>query len=366
MQENRKKWLVIAIAAGLCLLLLLAGAAAVSWHMVSEKLAQTSIRKPEQETDAQPQGAKDGGKEKNHKPLRCETQGLSFLTYEDWVEIEEADYAYMVRGEEGTYNIWLNGVSMLGSGTAQETYEELALYYRDEEEYQFTEYDHEMEEIALSDGVLCQCGFIYGNDGQGIYDTMVAAVPQKNYLITFGGYTEDGAEEELLDILSDLCASLQFAIGSRDEISGNTFITETGGELCLNQDGTFLFQGTQDGEGSGDYSGTYAVYYGDPAVEKAVTSFDLPLEIVEKVISYNMGGYALGGVFPDNVPEGRMRYRVCRDTFYVVMLYIESRAGEPVEEEAGYFGFYIPELQSTDFVDETTYQYAVWELAGRP
>lgn len=373
MDEKKKKWLAAAVGTGAILILLLTGTVMVSWHMISEKIteteqAQTAGMPAEGEEEA---GGEDAEQAEagNHEPVRCETKGLSFEVYGDWESAENGEYAYMIQGESGVYYIWLNGVSMLGGGAVQEMYEDLALYYQDEvEEYQVSHYDKEMTEVMLAEGVACQWGVVHGSNGMGIYDTMVVTVPDRNYMITFGGYTEDGKEEELLDILVSLCKSLQFEIGSRDEISGNTFLTETGGKLCLHQDGTFALYDAGGSAGSGDYGGTYEVYYGEAAVDEAVRSLYLPLEIVEKIISYNMNGYAPGGIFPDSVPEGRMRYRICRDTFYVVSLHIDRRFSETGEEEtieerdANYFGFYIPELESADFVDETTYEYAVWEF----
>ncbi len=375
MEEKKNKWLAVAVGTGVFLVFLLIGAVAVSWHMIYGKVQETdrdwtAVWQAEEESGAGQIGEEaKQTEEKSHEPVRCETNGFSFEVYEDWESAENGEYAYMIQGEAGAYYIWLNGVSMLGAGTMQEMYEDLALYYQDEvEEYQVSYYDKELMEVILTDHVVCQWGVVHGSNGTGIYDTMVVMVPDKNYMITFGGYTEEGEEEELLGIMVPLCESLEFEIGSRDAISGNTFLTETGGRLCLHQDGTFELYDAQGGEGSGDYGGTYEVYYGEQAVDEAVRSLDLPPEIVERIISYNMGGYALGGVFPDNVPEGRMRYRICRDTFYVVSLHINRRISEAGGEEAieerdaNYFGFYIPELESMDFVDETTYEYAVWKF----
>jgi len=302
------------------------------------------------------------------------TQGISFDVPEDWTRAEGTDVFYTADQQE-VYG--LNGVSILGSYTPQEFYEELTGYYESSGQFDSLEDPGELYSQTYGEDVSCQIADLVGYQGTTLYCTKLVIVPQKNLVLTFCGqaYKDNIQDPSVLqNMLNDLCDSLTFEIGSQDYISGNTFLCGDGSQLCLQDDGSYRYYQSADDHENQYYEGVYQVYRGQDAMDKIVsmTEYGLTMEELEQVLSADMNGYIPGGSSPADylyatgeLEDNRTRYNVCLDTFYAVILNNQRLVHSPDDVREGgnstlYLGFYIPELNMADLTNANAASYTQW------
>lgn len=311
--------------------------------------------------------------------IRHSTGEITFDIESDWTQAE-GTHMFFTKEKEQVYG--LNGSSPLTSRTPQEFFDDLANYYEKEGQYHITEKTDSLSQWISSEGVACEYGTLYGKLDSALVYTTVLIAPQKNLVLTFEGQAEDkeGNEQALKDTLPQLYESVTFDVGSRDYISSNTFLSEDGSELCLQEDGSFRYYRTENDHESQYYEGTYEVFYGQPAFDKiaSMTEYGLTAEELEQMLASNMNGYIPGGSSPMDTlyaldpdrKDDRTRYYVCRDTFYALILHNDKLVLSPEEEkEQGhdtlYIGYYIPELEIADLTNANTGSHFTWTYKGK-
>lgn len=300
------------------------------------------------------------------------TQGISFRVLEGWTQAEGTDFFY---SPDQRKVCGLNGVSMLGSYTPQEFYEELRTYYESSEQFDTLEAPEELYSWTYGD-VECQVADLVGRQEGVINCTKIVIVPQKNLVLTFSGQAYDYGQDVMMVqyMLNILCDSLTFEIGMEDYISGNTFLCNDGSQLCLQEDGSFRYYQSADDHENQYYEGVYEVYRGQAAMDKiaSMTEYGLTMEELERVLAANMNGYIPGGSKPSDyfyaigeLEDNRERYQVCLDTFYAVILNNQRLVHSPDDVQEGgnstlYLGFYIPELNMADLTNANAASYTQW------
>lgn len=292
-------------------------------------------------------------------------QGVAFQVPTNWTQAEGLDLFYAA-GRREVYG--LNGVSPLGAYTPQEFYEALVSHYEDTNQFSSLRASETMGPWQSADGVECYAADLTGYQDSIIYCTKLIAAPQKNLVLTFCGQAnaeELGDPAPVWGTLNFLCDSLTFEIGTKDEITGNTFLCGDGSQLCLQGGGDFRwYQSAEDHEGQ-YYEGVYEVHRGQEAMDKvaSMTEYGLTMEELERVLSASMNGYIPGESRPidylyamGELEDNRERYSVCLDTFYAVILDNQRLVVSPEEVREGgnrtlYIGFYLPELEMADLTN---------------
>ena len=304
------------------------------------------------------------------------TQGVSFEVSADWTQADGTDLFYIASGKQ-VYG--LNGVSALGAYTPQELYEELVDYYRTTNQFTDLDAPEELTPWQSSDGVACQVAHLTGYKDTLIYCTKLVIAPQKNLVLTFCGqaYKDQVGDPGLVWYpLNLLCESLAFEIGTRDEISGNTFLCGDDSQLCLQDGGDFRWYSSAEDHEKPYYEGVYEVYYGQAAMDKvaSMTEYGLTMEEMERVLAANMNGYIPGGSRPSDyfyatgeLEDNRERYQVCLDTLYAVILHNQRLVTSPEDVREGgnsvlYIGFYLPELEMADLTNCNAMSNTQWNF----
>lgn len=293
------------------------------------------------------------------------TQGVAFRVPADWTQAEGTELFYAA-GRQEVYG--LNGVSPLGSYEPQEFYEALVDHYEETQQFSSLQAAQSMRSWQSADGVDCWAADLTGYQDSILYCTKLIAAPQKNLVLTFCGQANAGTVGDpapVWEMLDSLCDSLTFETGTRDEITGNTFLCGDGSQLCLQDGGNFRWYQSAEDHGSPYYEGAYEVFRGQEAVDQAasMSEYGLTLEELERALSASMDGYLPGGSRPidalyamGELEDSRERYQVCLDTFYAVILHNQRLAVSPEEVREGgnstlYIGFYLPELGMADFTN---------------
>ena len=289
------------------------------------------------------------------------TLGVAFEISPDWMQAEGTDLFYTDQNE--VYG--LNGVSPLGSYEPQAFFEELSAYYGG----QFDTFSapETLTSWQSADGAECLTADLTGVYESVLYCTKIVIAPQKNLVLTFAAQANKDRQEPSFVwlTLNELCNTLTFEIGTRDEITGNTFLCGDGSQLCLQDGGDFRwYQSAEDHERQ-YYEGVYEVYRGQAAMDQvaSMTEYGLTMEELERVLSASMNGYIPGESRPidylyamGELEDDRERYQVCLDTFYAVILHNQRLVRSPENVEEGgnstlYIGFYLPELEMADLTN---------------
>ena len=301
-------------------------------------------------------------------------QGVSFEVSADWSQASGTDLFYTADRKQ-VYG--LNGVSALGSYTPQTFFEELVSYYQTGNQFTSLDAPETLTPWQFSDGVVCQAASLTGYKASLLYCTKLVIAPQKNMVLTFCGQANTNTAGDPASVwrpLNLLCDSLTFEVGSRDYISGNTFLCGDGSQLCLRDDGSYRCYRLAEDHENQYYESVCEVYLGQAAMDKAasMTEYGLTTEELEHVLSANMNGYIPGGSRPSDhlystgEPEdSRTRYTVCLDTFYAVILHNRRLVHSPEDVTEGggstlYIGFYLPELEMADLTNCNAISHAQW------
>ena len=298
------------------------------------------------------------------------TQGVAFEVSADWTQANGTDMFYTDKNE--VYG--LNGVSPLGSYEPQTLFEELVAYY--EGQFDTLSAPENLTAWQFGDGMECLTADLTGVYESVLYCTKIIIAPQKNLVLTFDAQAYKDQQEPTVVwmVLNQLCESLTFEIGTRDEISGNTFLCGDGSQLCLQDSGDFRWYSSAEDHEKPYYEGVYEVYYGQAAMDKvaSMTEYGLTMEELERVLAANMNGYIPGGSKPSDylyatgeLEDNRERYQVCLDTFYAVILHNQRLVSSPEDVQEGgnstlYIGFYLPELKMADLTNCNAASYTQW------
>lgn len=275
-----------------------------------------------------------------------------------------------------TYSYQLQGITPLGAYTPQECFDLLVETY--ESRYDVTDADSAVSTYINPDGVECYLGNVKMLVDTTFLDTDILIAPQKNTVVSFSASCHKD-KQELVDIRT-VSSTAAFQIGAADYVSGNSFIGSDGSELCLYADGTFAnYEHTDDYDGD-CLTGTYEVYYGQPAIDQVVqmTEYGFTADEMDGALLAAQDGYVLTSerrtlLLQDDIdcPD---TYHVCLDTFYTIILHNEQyispdQASMTVDTTMLFIGYYIPELQLLDMTNANTASYAQFiykEPAGEP
>ena len=314
---------------------------------------------------APPENEPAAGQQEDAACITCSTQGVSFQVPADWTRAEGTDL-FFATGRPEVYG--LNGVSPLGSYTPQEFYEALVSHYEDTNQFSDLQAAESVSAWRSADGVDCYAADFSGCQDSILYCSKLIIAPQKNLVLTFCGQADAetvGDPTPVWDQLNELCESLTFEIGTRDELTGNTFLCGDGSQLCLGEGGDFRWYQSAEDHEHPYYEGVYEVCRGQAAMDKAasMTEYGLTMEELEQVLSASMNGYIPGESRPidylyatGELVDDRERYQVCLDTFYAVILHNQRLVTSPEEVQEGgnstlYIGFYLPELGMADLTN---------------
>ena len=301
------------------------------------------------------------------------TQGVTFEISADWQQIEGTEL-FRTADQKQAYG--LNGASALGSYAPQEFFKDLVKHYQTSGQFDSLDAPGELRPARFG-GVDCQVADMVGYQGKNLYCTKLVIAPQKNLVLTFCAQAHkdyvqgSGVLQQGLD---SLCESLTFEIGTKDEITGNTFLCGDGSQLCLQDSGDFRWYQSAEDHEKPYYEGVYEVYYGQPAMDKVVsmTDYGLTMEELERVLAASMNGYIPGGSKPSDyfyssgeLEDNRTRYDVCLDTFYAVILHNQRLVSSPEDVREGgnstlYIGFYLPELKMADLTNCNAASHTQW------
>ena len=166
------------------------------------------------------------------------TQGVSFKIPADWTQAEGTDLFYTA-DQQMVYG--LNGVSALGPYTPREFFASLVEHYESSGQFDSLNAPDELYSWTFGDDVECQVADLVGYQGTVLYCTKLIIAPQKNLVLTFCGQAYRDDPLVIQYALNLLCEDLTFDIGTRDEISGNTFLCEDVSQLCLRSDSGYRY-----------------------------------------------------------------------------------------------------------------------------
>lgn len=299
----------------------------------------------------------------------CTIDNVTFYVDENWLPMSGQDGAFVTPDNKVAYMVL--GVTPLYSFTPEEFYENLIKEY--ESKYEVTKKDDALSAFVTADSIDAMIGNVEMtvNNSSAFVDILI--VPQKNIVVTFSAQCAIG--NELPVDIRRVTETATFDIGTKDYVSGNQFRASDGSELCLLDDGTFMYYMDTDDHDLGYVTGTYKIYYGQEAIDAiaGMSEYGLSEEELESVIANDMNGYIPGGksIFQyfsddegDTSEEG---YHVCKDTFYAMEIYNKEMVqGDQVTEAAGnrvlFLGYYLPELEMMDMLNANTTNYTQWKL----
>lgn len=310
--------------------------------------------------------------------------GVTFEVDDTWMLEQEGDgeVTFCSADNRHIYRVVMTG---LGDSTLEEAFDELLAMYKENNTLLDGGQLDPMHD-RNSDGVEYYFDMLdmSANVENGAYICVAPVyVPDKNLFITIQGYysTKDHVSETRGDVLR-IISSLEFQIGDKDYVSGNTYIASgDGSQLCLKDDGSFYYYASAEDHGRQYYVGSYSVYYGQEAFDQVASmeEYGLTAAEMERNLASNMRGYApgpsnpgdmLSALDPEQFPDDRTRYHICRDTFYAVILHNDKVVLEPGDErtlghDTLYIGYYIPELGLVDMINANTAAYHGWTYSGR-
>ena len=312
-------------------------------------------------------------KEEKEELQSCTVSQVTFSVSKELEPMEGQEGAFTTKDQKVVYH--LQGASPLGSQTPAEVYEGFKEFYG--ASYEIVTSDDKLSSFQTADKVDVKIGRIEMTSGGVWFIIDVLIVPQKNYVVTFAAQCRD--KDDLTMDIREVTSTATIDIGTKDYITGNTFIGADDSELCLKKDGSFAYYQTVDEHDGARYVGTYDVYYGQKAVDKVVSmsEYGVTEEELEQTLSANMNGYKVGGSDTlsyfleedEEEDEDEDLQHVCKDTFYAVILHNDKIVDETGEEqEIGsdtlYMGYYLPELKLADLVNANTANRIEWNLCG--
>lgn len=267
---------------------------------------------------------------------------------------------------DGKCAYMLQGVSILGHYTPEEFYNELRDMYAGS--YEITYSDDMPADFTTADGIPAKIGRIEMTGNNVIFVVDVLIVPQKNVVVTFAAQCA-GSVTMSAD-LRELTNTAEIQFGTEDFLTGNTFVSIDNSELCLHDDGTFLYYQNADDHSAPYCDGSYELFRGQDAVQKLIVMEELGLteEELSQVMTANRDGYLIGGSLPTDLLgySDRESYVVCDDDFYVLILHNGQlfKDGEvtTIGEDTPYLGYYIESLQMADLLNLNTITYAQFSL----
>ena len=299
-------------------------------------------------------------------------ESITFSIDPEWMPVKDNEGVFVTADQKVVYG--MNGISELGSTTPEEVYAEMKKLYGLKTSVE--QESDELTEWESLDGVTCQIAAMTVKMTEGPFVQLeVVIAPDKNLVVTLMGQCADAdlkeAVKEQTAVMRD---SLLFRTGNQDFISGNTFMLDENSQLCLKDDKSFYFYQSEKNHSQNYYVGTYDVYYGQEAFD-----FLGQQEKLDEVLRNDMNGYKLktnsllaiaGALNPELKKEEGTVYRICRDTFYAVVLHNDHVVLTNGETKDGgydttYVGYYIPELTMADMANPSTGGYFNWLWQGK-
>lgn len=304
----------------------------------------------------------------------CTIDNVSFRIDEDWEKYDDKEGAFVSQNGKAVAIYMLQGVSHLGSFTPEEFYKILLDTYGEERE--IISSDAAMSDFVTADAIPAKIARIEMTDGNSLYFVDVLIVPQKNTVVTFAA---NAVKKSYMPIdLREITNTAKINIATEDCISGNTFTVGDGSELCLKDNGEFIYYQSETDHDKAYRTGKYEVYRGQAAIDKvdSMRDYGLTKEEQEQFLSNYMNGYRLGGstpadfIDPENYYNSDNLYHICQDSYYAVILHneklVESGNTSDMDNSALlYIGFYIPEIELADMINAAAAYYSEWTLKGK-
>ncbi len=285
------------------------------------------------------------------------------------------DQSFSFFTDAGDAAMGINAVSALGSSELDEIMPALLDVFASSGEIVGS--SAELSDFVSIDGSACKYGWaeIAMTDTTYAYMEFIMA-PSKNLLIStmYQAQTQQGL---MPDDLAELRNSIEFTIGTQDEITGGTFINQNDfSELVLNSDATYTYYQTEGEHNDNYYSGTYEVFYGSDATDKLIsmTDYGYTAEELDTALKNNMNGYAL--MSENSMPivneDGELvssasdTYFICEDTFYLMILTHETAIIDGASEDLGgvvvpFLGYYLSDVGGFDSLNLNTVSSQFWQ-----
>ncbi len=285
------------------------------------------------------------------------------------------DQSFSFFTDAGDAALGINAVSALGSSELDEIMPALLEVFASSGE--IVNSSKELSDFVSLDGSACKYGWaeIAMTDTTYAYMEFIMA-PSKNLLISTM-YQAQSQQGLMPDDLAVLRNSIEFSIGTQDEITGGTFVNQNDfSELVLNSDSTYNYYQTTGEHSDNYYSGTYEVFYGSDATEKLISMKDYgyTAEELDTTLKNNMNGYVLmsDNSMPIIGEDGELTssasdmYFICEDTFYLMILTHETATIDGATEDLGsvvvpFLGYYMPDLGGFDSLNLNTVSNQFWE-----
>ncbi len=296
---------------------------------------------------------------------------VTFKVGSDWEEKDEREGMFVLPGGGFVYSIL--GTSELGAGyDADGFYKELVDLYMKEGNVIDSADGESMKPYVTANGIDGYVGRISMNQNiEGKYDLHtdvdVLVLPTKNYVVTF---TAQCNKENALPVdIRKITDTAKIDIAMEDVTEGSSFFDENTNSLLDLTDSEHFVNYLDADNKDGMYAeGTYEVYRGEEAVEKAasMTEYGLTREELETTINDAYNGYVLYGstVKPSQATK---TYFVCKDDFYAIVFNIEGfqdengNKSDSNKQEVLYIGYYVEELDMLDMMNCKNITFYRWE-----
>lgn len=330
--------------------------------------------------------SKDTTNQKNNEEkgqwIAQKLEEFTFYTNPAWEKGNETIF-FKPDGSE-VYGI--TGISNLGSGGSELFFKNTIEHIKKEGEVEIIKTSDTLTEKKNKQGVTYYVGWVDSRLKNRPQYSVFLLVPQKNLVVSFvAQFAKDSiSRDEVYETMENMYQDIEFHLGERDYVSGNTFIVGEDAEICFYKDNTFKFYRSKDDHENDYFEGTYEVLYGEAAIDKVVSMKDYGLtrEEMEKVLAAQMDqnvSLSKNNLYrywaEEQKKQGkkveeieRETHKVCRDTFHAIILHNETLVKSPTESEklgidTLYFGHYINEKETMDLVNANAGSYALWKFS---
>ena len=318
-----------------------------------------------EETTEKSENSKASDATENSAKQTCTVGDISFEVPADWEAVNGLEGSFTSPDKKTAYQ--LQGESMLGSYTPDEFFHNLIDSYSSS--YEIVRKEKGVSPLTTADGTECLAGRIEMISSNTLFSIDVLIAPSKNTVLTYASQCSENNMPS--SDIRDVTKTTVFNIATEDMASGRKFKISVGTEIHLNDDGSFKYFETSGDPESSYFEGNYEVYYGQAAFDKIVSmsEYGFTKEELENTLSANMNGYSIGGSSPmdyfnNEDSSGKEGYRICKDSFYTIIMHTNKlyENGKETESDgtALYFGYYIPEIEQFDLLSVNTVTYTQW------
>ncbi len=310
------------------------------------------------------------------KLVPVHTDEFTFYVMPEWTK-RNNEYIYDVASGNEGYGI--TGISNLGSKKSEDFFKDFVKYVDEEKGKEVIKYSDALIERKTAQGVVYQIGWVDVNlKGIPHYVVMVMS-PQKNVAISFFAQLRENniPREQVYKTIEMMYKDIEFHLGEKDYVSGNTFIVGENSEICFYKDKTFKFYKSKDDHENYYYEGTYDVFYGEAAVDEIVSleEYGITKKDVESFLANAAdNNISLRSDKPNEYFTKKQKqddeetYKACKDTFYAIILHNKNLVTSPSKSEKKghdtlYVGHYVQEKKALDLENVNANSIAFWQFS---